>query len=573
MSTTGARWLRGSMVGCLGGLAALVGCGDDGGGTGGGGGSDATTGSSSAVQSSAQSTSQASTSDASSNDASSSDASSSDASASSGSGLDPIECEVVIVGGGAAGLHTAYRLSELLGEDVCLFEKEETLGGRIHDVLMDAADPEGPRFGVGARRIMPPDVQPVLHALADDLGLELETPDLGADLVNARGIWGLSKEALVPAYGITADASGDTETAFYEEILFGDARENAADYADFRTYVSDTFGPEGLAFLHDASRFRADFEAPLDAEGYMDYLTEEWDVYGTPSYPVGGMSAFIIGMEEAAASSGVRIFKGEPVVRIDRAGGGYTVLTDTHEVAATQLVLAVPPVALKFIEGEVVDDLEAQSELQDILAIKVVTVTQWWPENWWDQIVDPESGTPVWRGWTTESCINFIEIPLEDYARDQNVTRSVYDDDINCVELWQSLFDIGGEAAVEEEVRRGLEHLFIENGVTDPDTFALPDPDKTHVQFWPAAWHWLRAGTTHSNTEVFDWSMEPLPGEDVTLIGEAYNVNRSGWSDAAYKSSIRLLNEKFGMDLPGAAPDPEAVAPPRARLRAGHTAR
>jgi hypothetical protein len=35
------------------------------------------------------------------------------------------------------------------------------------------------------------------------------------------------------------------------------------------------------------------------------------------------------------------------------------------------------------------------------------------------------------------------------------------------------------------------------------------------------------------------------------LVGEAYNVQRSGWSDGAYKSSINLLNTKYGMSLPG----------------------
>jgi len=41
--------------------------------------------------------------------------------------------------------------------------------------------------------------------------------------------------------------------------------------------------------------------------------------------------------------------------------------------------------------------------------------------------------------------------------------------------------------------------------------------------------------------------VEPLAGEEVSLVGEAYNVNRSGWSDAAFKSSIRVLTDRFGL--------------------------
>jgi hypothetical protein len=44
--------------------------------------------------------------------------------------------------------------------------------------------------------------------------------------------------------------------------------------------------------------------------------------------------------------------------------------------------------------------------------------------------------------------------------------------------------------------------------------------------------------------------LAPLGDEPVSLVGEAYNVRRSGWSDGAYKSSIRVLNERFGLSLP-----------------------
>jgi len=438
--------------------------------------------------------------------------------------LEEIGCDVIIIGGGVSGLHTAFRLAPELGDGVCLFEKEAELGGRIKDVPMDD-EPNSPRFGVGARRVMPQ--QQVLLDLAAELGL-------------------------LPAYpSITPDASGDTETAFYEELLFGDSRALASDYGDFRTFIREALGVEAYQFLRDASRFRADFEAPLDAEGYMDYLTEEWDVYGDASYPVGGMSAFVRGMADAALADDARVFTSEPVLRIERAGAGYEVVTGQHRASAPKVVVAVPPAALKWIEGDVAEDLKAEPELQDILGVKVVTVTQWWPTNWWSQIVDPSDDVPVWRAWTTEHCVNFVEIPLEPYASEQLVTRSVYDDDANCVELWQRLWEQGGEQAVAEEVQRGLEHLFVQNGVTEPADLVIPQPSRTYVQVWPAAWHWLAAGTEFSNTDVYDWAVEPLDGEDVALVGEAYNVNRSGWSDGAYKSSIHLLNTKYGLDLPG----------------------
>jgi phytoene dehydrogenase-like protein len=43
------------------------------------------------------------------------------------------------VGGGVGGLHTAFRLGPQLNK-VCLFEKEDRLGGRVYDV---SRDPDG----------------------------------------------------------------------------------------------------------------------------------------------------------------------------------------------------------------------------------------------------------------------------------------------------------------------------------------------------------------------------------------------------------------------------------------------
>jgi hypothetical protein len=456
-----------------------------------------------------------------------------------------IDCEVAIVGGGAGGTHTAFRLAPELGEGVCLFEKEPQLGGRYRDIPMDANDPDSPVVGVGARRVM--EGQTVLFGLADELGITLTTPAGAADLINARGHFAFSKEDLIPYYLLAPDDSGDTETALYDELRFGPKRDHVDDYADFRSYINDAVGSEGYAFLHDMSRFRADFEAPLDARGYLDYLDEEWDVCCTPSYPVGGMTQFTEKMAEHATADGARIFLSDPVARIDRADGGmFTLVTANEVVTAHKVVIAAPPSALQWVEGDVVDDIEAQQAYQDIIGIKVVTITQWWPNDWWANVKDP-GGTQVWRAWTDANCLTFIEIPNDDYAAPQHVTRSVYNDSLDCSNFWEGLAAQGTDA-VNTEVKRDLEHLFVGNGLTEDVT--IPEPIKTHVQVWPAAWHWLRAGAHETNAELYDWAAEPLPGEEVGLVGEAYNVQRSGWSDGAYKSSINLLNTKYGMDLP-----------------------
>lgn len=463
-------------------------------------------------------------------------------------GPQTLQCAVAIVGGGAGGTHTAFRLAPTLGDGVCLFEREAKLGGRIKDVAFDDNDPTSPRVGTGARRVM--ETQGVLFALADELDITLETPPDAANLTEARGAFAFSKEALLPQYpGLMADAGGDTETALYDALRLGPERATTGNYPNFEAYVRAVVGDVGYDYLRDMSRFRADFEYDLDAEGYLDYLDEEWDVCCEPSYPQGGMSSFIFGMEARATADGARIFKGEAVTAVNKVADGYELTTANRTVHADKVVLAVPPSAFEQIGGDVADRIKAQPEFQAIVGVKVVTITQWWEDAWWSVIRNPMADTDanVWRAWTTEHCLNFIEIPIEPYAAAGKITRSVYDDNLDCAIFWEQLAAQGTEA-VEAELNTQLTALF-NNGVSDPATVEIPMPIKTFVQVWPDAWHWIKGGTGLSNAEVFTWSVAPLGEEPVSLVGEAYNVRRSGWSDGAYKSSIRVLNEKYGLTL------------------------
>lgn len=479
-----------------------------------------------------------------------------------------LECEVAIIGGGVGGLHTAFRLGPAMGDRVCVFEKDTALGGRIQDVSLDGSE-SAPRIGVGARRVM--ETQEVLFDLAQELAIPLETQRASIDLIEARSKFAFAKDDLrsqYPALVPDPDPKVDQETYIYDQIRLGSERANVKKYADFRSYIRKVAGNESYEFLRDMSRFRGDFEYPLDAGSYLDFLDEEWDTCCEPSYPVGGMSEFVRRMEARASASGVRIFKSSPVLEIAREGDGYRVQAGDKTVKAARLVIAVPPYFLKTIKGDVSVRIQEQASFQEIIGVRVVTITQWWPDDWWSQIRNPgmASDNQVWRAWTTDHCLNFFEVPVEPYAAAQKVTRSVYDDDVRCVQFWEDLAQRGTDA-VEAEITRGLAFLFSGNGVTTPATVTIPKPRKTHVQIWPAAWHWLRAGARSTNAEIYEWALEPLPGEAVSLVGEAYNPNRAGWSDAAYKSSIHLLNKKFGMGLSGLT---QPLRAKRLALRARH---
>jgi hypothetical protein len=461
------------------------------------------------------------------------------------SGKTQIACDIAILGGGAGGLHTAFRLGPKLGNKVCLFEKEDRLGGRIYDVRKNDNDPNSPVFGLGALRIM--ETQDVVFALAKELGITYETVGFENDLIIARGTSaGDSDSMRAKAYPL-ADPGG--EGALYEKMRLGPERANASKYPDMRSYMRTALGGENHQFMADMFRFRGDFTAPVSAAGYLDFLDEDWDVCCTPSYPVGGMSEFIRRMEQKALAAGVRIYTSEPAIEVNAGAGGtgrYEIVTPRYSVRANKLVIAVDPDGFRKVGGNLAARIQSQPQFQDLVGIKVASINQWWPNAWWKGVV------PGNRVWSTQHCVNFIEIPGAKYAADQLVTRTVYNDDLTCTEFWQATAE-RGVAAVEAEIDRELKSMF-------PNA-SIPKPTKTAVKIWPAGWYWLKAGSPFTNAQIAVWSLLPLAGEQVSLVGEGYNPKRSTWSDGAFKSSINTLNALYGMDLPGATASLNGILP------------
>ena len=59
-----------------------------------------------------------------------------------------LDCKITIVGGGPSGVYTAMRLGEKHGKNVCLFEKESKLGGRLNDIRKNPKSKKGVRMNL-----------------------------------------------------------------------------------------------------------------------------------------------------------------------------------------------------------------------------------------------------------------------------------------------------------------------------------------------------------------------------------------------------------------------------------------
>jgi ribulose 1,5-bisphosphate synthetase/thiazole synthase len=89
-----------------------------------------------------------------------------------------IECNVLIIGSGFAGSYAAYQLAPRHNGTLCLVERLDRDGGRVHDI---SEYPNGPVFGTGALRIT--NRQATMKTLADELGVEFELADSDVELL------------------------------------------------------------------------------------------------------------------------------------------------------------------------------------------------------------------------------------------------------------------------------------------------------------------------------------------------------------------------------------------------------
>jgi hypothetical protein len=515
----------------------------------------------------------------------------------------PLACDIAIVGGGPGGVHTAYKLTNppdggtvpglSSPSGVCLFEKNDRLGGRIRDVQFgpDAGDVTG----TGAYRMY--DIQ-YTHELAQELGVEIDTPFAYSNLraiddpggtpgryvayqTPANGYSGAAFESF---YGQTQDDNAD-----WTQLLCGPrVPKDDAGFPDYTAvdggvanmstydYVRSFLGDAGAAYFFAQNRFRADFVPEVDAIGYMQYSMIDYFGPETILYPVPGHSALIGKMAAAIKAAGGQIFLSEPVASVNSQPDGTFVLqTSGHTVTAKQVVLAVPQGALGKLTGDVITSITSQKQYQSVTSAESMQVTHKWNKAWWHGDLrypldgGPEAGTvvggdlpdgspPILRADTTikmpdGSCINSIEMPYTAQRDGLVVTRSVYSDDRACVDANIALYGDGGAAGVDALNQSILKSLRILFPTVFDGTSNEPQIIQTDVNVHPEAWFYLKTGANAngvSNQSLFDWSVTPVAGKSVYLVGDSWYPLGSGWSNAAYISSIRVLDTHFGMSIP-----------------------
>lgn len=342
-----------------------------------------------------------------------------------------LNCDVVIIGGGPGGVHTAFRLGTIpngVGVDktkVCLFEKENRLGGRVEDV---AVGKNGSKMPTGAMRA--PDGHYTV-SLMRELGITMEDQLSRMTLVgiknpngvNAGTVFKNGMTGFCSYYGLTGnnciddfqtpqllicgkevgkqlvgtkDITDDDDNVLETQNLYSPVfNKNLVSGKNINQYGTQIVGDRVWRLYRDTNAFKADFypasgQKEIDALSYLEYLANDWET-DVVHYPINGFSEAIDKMADEAQAGGVKFYMNEAVQSIDKQNGSspYKLKTSKGKtVNAKRVIIATDVAQLADINGQIIKDITKQDEYaaaHDAGAI-ATTITNQWDIEWWNQL-------------------------------------------------------------------------------------------------------------------------------------------------------------------------------------------
>ena len=481
--------------------------------------------------------------------------------------LEKVVCDFVVVGGGPGGSHAAYQYAKRYGKSkkVCVFEKSppETGCGRFMDILQ----PNGERIPMGGLRWYETgnSTTQLYTQLANELGIERHGDYLtdwvvtGHQQLRIRGLSNFLNSSVTDQqrerYSLGQFDSPDVTGELYAGMVasYKNDPNDAASNASVSAWAQRLFNDEALWLLKDTDRYRSDFKDANDAPSWMEGYLWDGQFDGPRTYPNGGMSSFCRGMLSRVEEEGGLVFYGDnaEVLSIKGQSTGssdftYELETKKYRIEAPSLAIAVPGIYLANMTGNIVEAIRDTKFYKAYLPDKVAIVGQTWPRKWWLEAEEFTSGQAQLQDGFNSYAHIFTE--ATPYESNQNLTRSVYCDDLDSILLWESAYATQGIEGIAKQARLGLQVLY--------PTVDIPEATSTLYHVHPAGWSWLKAGSYDqgiTTATLNDWAVNPLsdlvPECSLMLPTDAWAVQESGWVAGAWGTTVSWMNRCHGTSL------------------------
>jgi len=483
------------------------------------------------------------------------------------------DLDVAIIGGGAAGTYTAWRLTrERPDLRVQLFEASERIGGRLFSI----AFPQAPHLvaELGGMRFL--DAHRHVSGLVTHLGLPLRNfpVDRDANRVLLRGR-NFAQRAIRAGgarfpYRIP-DADQQPSAKYFDRaiarVLPNATHMTAADWRKIRAgyrfknrllrdwtnrdLLLQGMSAEELKFSEDISGYDdwIEGETGLDELDYYFIHDDESKPFNTIW---GGYQRLPLTLATQAQKAGVKSESDARLVSLREMANGFRLqLRDGHgrqtTLTAASVVLALPRRALERIE-----DFPARHEKRFAQLIASVTPIPacksllLYARPWWR-----DHGVVEGRSISDLPARQFYCFgsepgrPPTENANGHGVLMAYCDE--KSVQTWRALAARSvpslGDSALAREVHREAEL------VIGPTT---SKPVAARFQDWSAdpyggGWHYYALG--HDGAVDGEAMIEPLPGRKLFVCGEAYSFAQ-GWVEGALERAETVLQRHFALKPP-----------------------
>ena len=418
--------------------------------------------------------------------------------------------DFVIVGGGIAGLFTAYKLSETDAK-ILLIEKSDYLGGRVYTVYEDndKTNDLDIHYECGAARFN----QNHIHIIQCIIEMGLYDDIIHLDHPIHANLRGTEKD-FEKVYK-TNKTDPKLTLKDITEYLYKKAEtiENKRKMT-LKELMNKVMSKEATQFFIDAFGYNSEIEH-MNAEDALrlfqsDFMDQDKDKELFFYFSKNGLTKIIDKLEKTCESNGVEIRKN--TLLIDFVGD-IKLTTSIGKIETKTLILTGDKQSLMNIPA-----LKKFKELDSVKACPLNRIYAIYPKN----------NGKVWfhnlHRTTTDNDLRHI-IPID---VEKGLIMISYSDD-KYADKWHKYKE---EGKLQEHIQKEIKKLYPEKNI--------PEPFYLEEHYWKAGLHVWKKGIDSS--KVMKKIQKPFKDKEVFIVGETYCDNQ-GWMDGALLSAIQVLEQ------------------------------
>lgn len=497
----------------------------------------------------------------------------------------PENVDVAIVGGGIAGLYSAWRL--LTGArdgtppKVAVFEASNRFGGRIFSALPDGM-PHVPAE-LGAMRIVTS--QAFVLSLTREMGLPLAEFPMGTsdNLVYLRTkrfrLRDYAQTATIP-YALAPSERGKSP----DELLFSAIARLVPKYAQLDTagwlaakratkwqgkplwdrgfwnVLSEILSNEAIDLIREGGGYPS-FIGNWNAAEAAAYLTSDFPAGAAYKTIRGGMQRLPLAVKARVERAGGFVRAQARLVSLSTiagdSGGFRLVFAPARAgeavriVNAKSVILALPKRAIELIDtGTLLAAPDVRRAFDAVDRVPATKVFFGYRTPWWRQLGlrSGRSNTDLPMAQCYYFGTESEQAGGERYSTNSLLMASYANDGPS--EFWRFAAGLAGApltAPVGDDLTKQLDAV---HGLT------LPQPYTSLAVDWGrdpygAAWHIWRPG--ERSWEVMPRIRRPIAGLPLSIVGEAWSTE-AGWIEGALNTAEHVLQEQYGLARPAWLP-------------------